>query len=914
MVAQTLSTVFQAGSHASEDVRAFRLERTLGQVVSADIDVYFSENIDPEDLLGSPAYLGFGRESAEHDFDGVVIGVTLVATPVDENGRGAVHRLHVTSLLGLLEQEVDCQIFQGKDVKEIVVEVMTDMGIDAKNQSWRLVGTYGKRDVCVQYCESALAFVSRLLEEEGIYFHSEHGDDGELIVFSDDSTTSDQTDPGPTIKYRYKGAMEQSEDTIGVITQRHRTASGKVTYRDYDFTKPQLDLTVSTSADVDTDLEVYDYPGLYSDPTRGKQLAQVRLEAMQAERTVLEVRAGAPRLVPGRWLELTEAPDPLDGQYFITSAIHELKDAIYVVHATMIPKTVKYRTPRRTPVPIIDGPQTAVIVAPPGSPNEDIHTDELGRCKVKFHWDSYAKNDDTASFWMRTSQLQTGGLMILPRVGWEVIVEFQEGNPDRPMVTGRVWNGRYMPPYALPEGKSRTSLQTASSPGGAGRNEIRMEDKAGSEEISVQSQKDTTVATGNNKTKSTAANESKNVGVNSTLTIGADQSIKVTNGYENTVGGAQTLVVGGSRTVEINAVYSLASGGASSTAVGGSQMEMDGNPLQALLALAVKAATAAAQAEAAQAMSALDQAVASKVDQVMGPINQVQAQAQAVGNAMNAVSNGDMSAAAGAVAAASGMPTPAGFGAAAAGGDPSGGGAAPADRGDPSAGGGAPPSPGASAASGLDSLVHGAIAAGGDALGSALGAGGGGGGGSSEANAAGPDGAASGNASANSTTGPGWAINTCSATHAETVGSIKASIAAAGIHTTVTGARTTNVGAARVELVGGTRAETCAADKTEKAVGLVVLSSSPESETVGGSRKTMVGGAILEKIGGSCTVAATGKAMLVGAFHKIDASGSIVFKCGDSEVVIDGGGVAIKSALVTISAPNVTLTGTTTEA
>src|SRR4029079_5350467 len=144
--------------------------------------------------------------------------------------------------------------------------------------------------------------------------------------------------------------------------------------------------------------------------------------------------------------------------------------------------------------------------------------------------------DDKASCWMRVSQQQTSGSMILPRVGWEVIVEFLEGNPDRPIVTGRVFNGQYMPPYALPEGKSRTALQTVSSPGGKGTNEIRMEDKAGSEEVKIAAQKDTTLATANNKTISTAVNETKSVKVDSTTSIGADQTVKVTNGYLSTVG------------------------------------------------------------------------------------------------------------------------------------------------------------------------------------------------------------------------------------------------------------------------------------------------------------------------------------------------------------------------------------------
>jgi type VI secretion system secreted protein VgrG len=547
--------------------------------------------------------------------------------------------------------------------------------------------------------------------------------------------------------------------------------------------------------------------------------------------------------------------------------------------------------------------------------------------------------DDKSSCWIRVSQQQTSGSMILPRLGWEVIVEFLEGNPDRPIVTGRVYNGKFMPPYALPEGKSRTSIKTSSSPGGKGINEIRMEDKAGSEEVKIASQKDTTLVTGNNKTVSTAANETKNVKVNSTTSIGADQKVQVTNGYKDTVGGAQSASIGGNRTVEVNAVYGLTSGGASATSVGGNQFEMDGDPIKALLALAIKAATDAAKKEAAKAMKQLDKAVSDKVNQVMGPIKDVQGKAEQVGKAMDAVSKGDLGAAATAVSAASGIPMPPAVGAAMqAGGGGGGGGGGTADRnpgggghgeggGDPRAaggggggggegggGGGLPSLDHASSQFGLDKLVNGALDAGAGKLGEALGLGGSGGGSSSGDNHGGPGGAVGGNSASDSATGPGHAINVCSSTHSEDVGSIKATIAAAGIHTTVNGPRTHKIGAARVELVGGGRDESCTVDKTEKALGLVVISKGAEEETVDGARTTMVGGAILEKIGGSHTVSATGKAMFVGAFHKVDASEAIVFKCGDSEVVIDGGGVAIKSPLVTITAPKVTLTKSVAEA
>jgi type VI secretion system secreted protein VgrG len=931
MDTRALTFLFQAGAIESADVTELRVERRLGKYAEAEIEVRTTTYAEPDDLLGQPARLAFGRGEADHELLGVVMSVAMVTSPEDDSRAHLCYRIGVTSALGLLEGEVDCRIFQDKDVKEIVSEVLRDLGVSDKNQGWRLAGKYPKREYCVQYNESSLAFVSRLLEEEGIFFFSDKGDAGELLVFEDDSTLGDPVDGDKNLIYRHGSGLDAGEDSIGVITQRHRTATGKITFRDYDFKKPDLDLTATAAADTDAELEIYDYPGHYTEPKEGTRLAQVRLESLQAERVELELESGCPRLVPGRWIHLAETPNELDGDYLITGAVHEMRKGAYRVHATVIPRKVKYRTPQRTPAPIIEGPQTAVVVAPPGAPAQDIHTDKHGRCKVQFHWDRYGKGDDTASCWMRISQQQTSGSMILPRVGWEVIVEFLEGNPDRPLVTGRVFNGKFMPPYALPEGKSRTALQTSSSPGGKGTNEIRMEDKAGSEEVKIGSQKDTTLATGNNKTTSTAANETKSVKVNSTVTVGADQTVKITNGYKNTVTAAQSASVGGNRTVEINAVYGLTAGGASATSVSGNQFEMDGDPIKALLALAVKAATDAAKAEAAKAMKQLDAAVASKVDQVMGPIKDVQAKAENIGKAMDAVSKGDLGAAAGAVSAATGMPTPPAVGqamqaASALGMGGGGGGGAPADGGGGAAArGGGEPAPGggggglpsldhASSQFGLDALVNGAIQGASDKLGAAMGLGGGGGGGASAANAAGPVGAVGGNGAADSATGPGHAINVCAATHDEKIGSLKVTIAAAGIHTTVKGARSHKIGAARVELVGGTRAESCLADKIEKAVGLVVISKAPETETVGAARTTMVGGAILEKIGGSHTVTATGKAMFVGAFHKIDASGSITFKCGGSEVVIDGGGIAIKSKLVTITAPNITLTKAVTEA
>ena len=185
MALAPLTVVFQAGPLVSYDVLAFRAERALGGVAEAWVDVHFDSVVHPDDLLGCPARLAFGRDAEEHALSGIVTAVTLEATPQVDDDRGCVHRLCVSSALGLLQQDVDCQIFQAKDVKEIVSQVLTELGVDGDHQAWRLIGTYPKREYCVRYHETAFAFVSRLLEEEGIYFHAESTDLGEVIAFED---------------------------------------------------------------------------------------------------------------------------------------------------------------------------------------------------------------------------------------------------------------------------------------------------------------------------------------------------------------------------------------------------------------------------------------------------------------------------------------------------------------------------------------------------------------------------------------------------------------------------------------------------------------------------------------------------------------------------------------------------------
>jgi type VI secretion system secreted protein VgrG len=834
-------------------------------------------------------------------------------------------RFHVTSKMALLERCVGSEIFQELDVKEIVTKVLEEHGILAGQQEWKLSGSYPKREYCVMYDESALAFVSRLLEEEGIYYHSERADDGEHIVFEDDSSNASPIAGSEELPFRQRTGLEIEKDAITSIVERRRVVSGKFSLRDYDFKRPKLDLGAEAESDVDTDLEVYDFPGLYVEPDEGKRLATVRLEAEQAARSTLLVESDCTRVAIGKKLSIVEAlHDEINGSYVVTSVVHELgygggREATYNVTAELIPAAVKFRSPRVTPAPIIDGPQTATVVAPKGSAPQEIHTDEHGRCKVKFHWDLGPDMDDKASCWMRVGQLQTSGSMVLPRIDWEVVVEFLEGNPDRPIVTGRLYNGIYMPPYALPEGKTRTSLRSMTTPGGMGSNEIRFDDKAGSEEIMIRAQYDQTITTANDKITTIGNNQTRTVKVDSTVKVGANEEVKITKGAQNTIGGSQSLSVGGNRSVEVNAVTGLTVAGNSSTTVGGNHFEMDGNPLEALLALAAQKAAEVAQAVAAQAMSRIDAAVQSKVDQVMGPINGIQSQMEEMGAAMQAVANGDLGAAAPMMAQAAGLPaSPADVLGGAFGGEAGGeseGGDAGGDAGGESEGGGGEGEegpPGITTQLGVDSAVNQAIARGtgaaASALGAALGLDSGGGSSASGQNLSGPAGDVAGVDATDRAKGPGHSKSKVTGTLSEKVGSVKVTAALTGIHTKVAGDLTETIGAARAELIMGNRAEAVDGNKDETALGLVVVSRGDETEAVTGSKTVMVGGAILEKIAGGHSISAGGPATFIGAFHKIQAATSITLTCGASTVVIDGSGVALSSPIVTITAGKVSMT------
>ncbi|QNP47374.1 type VI secretion system Vgr family protein [Diaphorobacter aerolatus] len=420
----------------------------------------------------------------------------------------------------------DFKIFQFKKVPDIIKEVLGPYGFTIDD---RLVGSYRAWDYMVQYGETDFNFISRLLEAEGGYFFFEHSMGSHKLVLADDIGSHGPLPNGPaTISY-YPGnraANIHSVDFIDDWRFAEDIASGHFASDDYDFEKPKALLETrqqQPAGHPEDSRELYDWPGGYTDAGDGENYARVRIEQQKAQREVAQGEGNARNIAPGYLFTFSKYPRAdQNKEYLIESAYYRFEENVrrsdgaggsgaakragidspttYRISFSVIPKSVPYRSQRTTPKPHTTGPQTAVITGPAG---EEIYTDKYGRVKVQFHWDRYGKNDENSSCWIRVSQTWAGanyGSMHIPRIGQEVIVDFLNGDPDYPIITGRVYNAMQMPPWDLPANKTQSGIKTRSSLGGAGgagmkngagdANALRFEDKKGEEQLWLHAQKD----------------------------------------------------------------------------------------------------------------------------------------------------------------------------------------------------------------------------------------------------------------------------------------------------------------------------------------------------------------------------------------------------------------------------------------
>ncbi len=457
-----------------------------------------------------------------------------------------------------LTRAADCRIFQDMSAPDIIKQVFRDHGF-TDFQDY-LSGSYRTWEYCVQYRETDFNFISRLMEQEGMYYYFSHENGKHLLVLADANSSHNTFPDYATVPFYPPDIHDRRlRDHLYEWTLEQAVQPGRYALNDFDFKVPKKNLRSTASIPrphVLSDFEIYDYPGEYVDSGEGNAYAKLRIEELQAQYETARAEGNAQGLATGYLFTLEKHPrSDQNKEYLITAASYELRSneyetevggqggAYYGINLTAMDAKQPYRAPRLTPKPVVQGPQTAVVVGPAG---EEIWTDEFGRVKCQFHWDRYGRADENSSCWIRVAQSWAGkkwGAMYIPRIGHEVIVEFLEGDPDRPIITGRVYNGENKPPYALPDKATMSTLKSNSSKGGGGCNEIRFEDKKGQEQVFIHAER--------NEDIQVKADCFESIGGQRHLTVEDDQLEKVGGDKHQTVEGDHNIKVGGSQSLNV---------------------------------------------------------------------------------------------------------------------------------------------------------------------------------------------------------------------------------------------------------------------------------------------------------------------------------------------------------------------------
>ncbi len=531
-----------------------------------------STTVAPADIVGKPiGWTVSFPNTVTRQFHGVVRSLT--AGEFIGRSRRA-YRADVVPWLWFLTRTSDCKIFQNKTAPQIIEDVFQAFGFTSGDAyKLNLTDTYPTREYCVQYRETAIAFVSRLMEEEGIFYTFEYANNKHTMVLADD--TSAYADCSPHSQPEYRPELSAPE-AVSSWEHRYEFRSGKYSHTDYNFETPATNLLASTPTTVSlpdiSKYELFDYPGNHKVTADGTARSVVRIQEAEVGYDVARGAGRCNSFRPGCKFTLQGHLSDKDA-FVLTAVEHVATEPLtagvrggggdYSNTFAAIPAASLFRPERLTPRPIVEGPQTAVVV---GTSGEEIYTDQYGRIKVHFYWDRVGPKDGTDTCWLRVGELWAGknwGMIFTPRIGQEVVVDFLEGDPDRPLVTGRVYNADQMPPYALPANMTQSGVKSRSSKGGGTDdfNELRFEDKKDSEQIYFHAQKDFVRVVENDDT----------------LTVGHDQSIEIKNNRqlvvkegwekitiekgdrERTVSqGNDSLTVStGKRTVEVKSDYSV---------------------------------------------------------------------------------------------------------------------------------------------------------------------------------------------------------------------------------------------------------------------------------------------------------------------------------------------------------------------
>ena len=537
-------------------LRRLEVDEALGRPYELRLEAYSEQaDLDAYDFLGKPMTMGLARPGVgTRYFHGLVSRFLNVG----RFNNYQVYHLTLRPWLWFLSRTADCRIFQNKKVPDILKQVFSDNGFSDHKLSLR--SSYEAWEYCVQYRESDFDFVSRLMEQLGIYYYFEHEKTKHTLVLVDDLGAHKDIEGESNLPYRPPGEAQVGQEHISRWRRAYEVQTATVVLDDFDFSKPKANLQGKSTVKrkhAHADFELFDYPGEVTEKKQSDTYAQTRIQELQVNHAQVEAIGDAQGMAVGGKFKLQDFPrKDQNGEYLIIEAkiriesgeLEQFGSAENSFEAAVgaIDTKQQFRTARMTPRPIVQGPQTAIVV---GKSGEEIWTDKDGRVKVQFHWDRYGKSDENSSCWLRVAQLWAGknwGAMHLPRIGQEVIVEFLEGDPDRPIVTGRVYNADQPPPYPLPANQTQSGILTRTTKQGNAKlaNELRFEDKKDEEHIYFHAEKDFERVVENNDSLKVGF-EDKDKG-DQVIEIHNNQTLTV--GNSNSSDGSQEITVWKNRT------------------------------------------------------------------------------------------------------------------------------------------------------------------------------------------------------------------------------------------------------------------------------------------------------------------------------------------------------------------------------
>ena len=588
----------------------------LGRLSEYRVQLLSTDNgVQIADVLGKEmtVVLDLHAEGELRHFHGIV---TRFAS-TGKQGDMFSYEATIHPWLWLLTRASNCRIFQELSVLDIVKQVCAPYGGVVALSAGLLAADYPVLNYCVQYRESDFNFVCRLLEESGIYFYFKHDSSKHTMVLADSYGAHEIIAGYAALKYASAaGSGAMAEESVATWWAGGEIQAGKVELNDFNFEKAASSTSgamkasaIIEAAFAQASYGVYDYPGNYVVAGVGDMLARGRMESLHGQCEQIDATSNARGLFAGGLFTLAEHPrEDQNRDYLVTGCSYDITGIDYssgsgagafefLCTFSAVGKKYPYRPLRTIAKPVVQGPQTAMVV---GKAGEEIWTDQYGRIKVQFHWDRLGVSDEKSSCWVRVSQSWAGkgwGGFTLPRIGMEVVVSFLEGDPDRPLVTGCVYNSDAMPPYALPAEQTKSTFKSHSSKGGEGFNELRFEDKKGSEEVFMHAERDSNRVVKNNDTLKvgfeTADKGDQTIGIKNdqSVEIGNDQTIKITHDQIETidndqtvkikvnqkldVGGDQTVGIDGAQKVKVGTTIVVEAGTSIELKVGGSSIKIE---------------------------------------------------------------------------------------------------------------------------------------------------------------------------------------------------------------------------------------------------------------------------------------------------------------------------------------------------